>query len=257
MEYGGGRMYANIPLVLVPCFSGAPWNTVTFAMWRNRKLITGQFQDVGSMDNYADVVANWTKGLDDYILVGDSFGASVSLALAQRQPPNLRALVISGGFAKADVSLFTKFRVLAGKLLGQVGYLISVFFHVQSLGSKYDPPGTAAELRDLFLKHTDAKTFIHRGEMILKADLRPGLKRVKVPTLILTPEDDRLIGPLAAKELIEGIPGAEERVLPHTGHLLRFTHEQEYAVAVDEFLARRLGYNGKRRVKQGSRLAEH
>ena len=29
--------------------------------------------------------------------------------------------------------------------------------------------------------------------MILKADLRPGLVQVQVPTLILTPEDDRLL----------------------------------------------------------------
>jgi len=233
-------MYTNIPLVLVPCFSGAPWNTDTFPMWKSRKLITAQLHDAGSMDNYVNVVASWTAGLDEYILVGDSFGASVALALAERQPRNLRALVMSGGFAKADVSLFTKLRVVAGKLLGQVGYPISVFFHVRSLGSKFDPRGTAAELRGLFLKHSDARTFIRRGEMILKADLRPGLVQVQVPTLILTPEDDRLIGPRSAKELIEGIPGAEERVLPHTGHLLRFTNEHEYAAAVDEFLARRL-----------------
>ncbi len=234
-------MYTKIALVLVPCFSGAAWNTDSFPTWKDRKLITGQLHDAGSIDNYADLIAGWTNGLDEYILVGDSFGASVALTLAQRQPRNLRALVMSGGFAKVDVSLFTRFRVVAGKLLGQIGYPISVYFHVRSLGSKFDPPGTAAELRDLFLTHSDAKTFIARGEMILKADLRPGLTRVQVPTLILTPQDDRLIGPLAAKELIEGIPGAEERVLPHTGHLLRFTNENEYAAAVDEFLARRLG----------------
>ncbi len=233
-------MYTNIALVLVPCFSGAPWNTDSFPMWKNRRLITGQLHDAGSIDNYADLVAGWANGLDEYILVGDSFGASVALALAERQPKNLRALVMSGGFAKVDVSLFTKFRVVAGKVLGQTGYPISVYFHVQSLGSKFDPPDTAAELRDLFLNHSDARTFIRRGEMILKADLRPGLTRVQVPTLILTPEDDRLIGPLAAKELTEGIPGAEEHILPHTGHLLRFTHENEYAAAVDEFLARKL-----------------
>ena len=33
---------------------------------------------------------------------------------------------------------------------------------------------------------------------------------------------------------------AEEIILPHTGHLLRFTHETEYARAVDDFLGRRL-----------------
>lgn len=230
-----------IPLILVPCFSGAPWDKDAFPSWKDHLIISDQLPDAGSMDNYVDIITGWTKGLDEYILIGDSFGASVSLALAERQPRGLRALVMSGGFAKADVTLITRFRVIAGKILGQAGYPISVYFHVQSLRSRFDPEGTDEELRQLFLKHSDAKTFIHRGEMILAADLRPGLGKVNVPTLILTPEDDRLIGPRSARELVEGIPDVEEYTLPHTGHLLRFTNEPEYATTTNEFLARRLG----------------
>ncbi len=230
----------DIPLILVPCFSGAPWDVNAFPAWKDRTVITGQLPNLGSIEDYATLVESWTKNLDEYILVGDSFGAFVALALAQRQPRGLRALVMSGGFAKADVSALTRFRVLAGKALGQAGYPVSVYFHVQSLGSHFDPPGTDRRLRDIFLRHTDARTFVRRGEMTLSADLRPGLARVQVPTLLLTPQDDRLIGPAAAQELLHGIPGAEEIVLAHSGHLLRFTHEREYARIVDDFLGRRL-----------------
>ncbi len=231
---------STIPYILVPCFTGAPWDTDSFPTWKNHALVTGQLPDAGSMDNYADLVASWTAGMDEYVLIGDSFGASVALALAERQPRGLRALVLSGGFAKAAVSNVTRARIAAGKVLEQTGYPISVYFHVQSLGSRFDPPGTAKKLRSIFLNHADASTFIHRGEMVLNADLRPGLGNVLVPTLILTPEDDRLIGRVAAEELKNGLPDAEEIVLPRTGHLLRFTHEREYAAAVDDFLARRL-----------------
>ncbi len=233
-------MALDVPLILVPCFSGAPWDTDAFPSWKDRLLITGQLPDAGAMENYADLIASWAAELDEYVLIGDSFGASVALALAERQPAGLRALVMSGGFAKADVSAVTRARLIAGKILGQAGYPISVAFHVRSLGSRYDRPGTDARLRELFLRHSDARTFIHRGEMVLSTDLRPGLAKVNVPTLILTPEDDRLIGPASAAEMRHGIPGAEEVVLPHTGHLLRFTHEREYAQAVDDFLSRRL-----------------
>jgi len=54
-------------------------------------------------------------------------------------------------------------RVLAGKVLGQAGYPLSVRFHVRSLWSKLDPPGTQEELRGILLKHSDAKTFIRRA----------------------------------------------------------------------------------------------
>ena len=178
----------------------------------------------------------WTKGIGDYVLIGDSFGASVALLLAERQPDRLKALVMSGGFAKADVTTSTRLRLRLGKMLGQPGYGLTVRFHVRSLSSHFDPPGTDEELRQLFLRHSDAKTFMKRGTLVLKADLRPGLGKVNVPTLILTPEDDRLIGPKSAQELKDGIKLATEEVLKGTGHLLRFTHETAYAEAVDRFL---------------------
>ena len=54
---------------------------------------------------------------------------------------------------------------------------------------------------------------------LMPADLRPSLPDVAVPTLILSPEDDRLVGPEVAGEMDEGIPDAQEVVLEGTGHL--------------------------------------
>ena len=58
-----------------------------------------------------------------------------------------------------------------------------------------------------------------------------------MPTLILTPEDDTLIGPGAAAVLREGIADATEQVLERTGHMFRFSHPSLYAKAVREFFA--------------------
>lgn len=240
----------TLPLVLVPCFSGAPWKTVDFPMWKDRILITGQLPNARTMDDYVDIVAGWTENLPEYVLVGDSFGASVALALAERQPRGLRAVVMSGGFAYAHVTPYTRMRLAAGRLLGQAGYPLSVYFHVKSLGSRFDPSGTQKELRQIFLTSSDAKTFVHRGELVLAADFRPGLGKVNVPTLVLTPEEDNLIGSAAAGELVHGIRDAEEVVLLGTGHLLRFTNEPDYARAVDDFLSRRLALETSRQIHE-------
>lgn len=229
-------MTDQLPLVLVPCFSGAAWDTSQFPQWRGRKVVTGRLPDANDIDAYADIVADWTGHLGEYALVGDSFGALVALALAERRPRGLRALVLSGGFARAHVGRWTRIRMSAGRMLGQRGYPLTVRFHVRSLGSPFDPPGTDAELRRIFLEECDAATFFHRGAIALNADLRPGRKRVNTPTLVLTPEHDRLIGPEAAAELVGGIPDAREEVLKGTGHLLRFTHPERYAASVDAFL---------------------
>jgi len=61
-----------------------------------------------------------------------------------------------------------------------------------------------------------------------------------VPTVLLTPSYDRLIGPRAAQVLLAGLPDATEVVLPKTGHLFRFSHPVDYAQAVEDFLAARM-----------------
>ena len=55
---------------------------------------------------------------------------------------------------------------------------------------------------------------MNRIRAIQKADYSRTLGRINVPTLILTPEEDRLIGREAAQILLNGIPGSEEMVLP-------------------------------------------
>jgi len=226
------------PLVLVPCFAGAAWDIAAFPQWRDRPVVTGSLPNAPDIDAYADIVAGWTHGLGEYALVGDSFGALVALALAERRPAGLRRMVLSGGFAHAHAGAWTHARMAAGRMLGRAGYPLTVALHVRSLGSPFDPPGTDALLRRIFLQSCDARTFFRRGEIALSADLRPGLDRVEAPTLVLTPEHDRLIGPQAAHELVTAIPDAREQVLDRTGHLLRFTHPERYADAVDAFVAR-------------------
>lgn len=230
-------MTDQLPLVLVPCFTGAAWDTSAFPGWRRRKLVTGRLPNAPSLAAYAGIVAEWTGHLDQYALIGDSFGALVALALAERRPRGLRALVLSGGFARADVGSWTRLRMAAGRCLGRAGYPLTVRLHVDSLGSPFDPPGTAAVLRKIFHDECDAATFFKRAGIALGSDLRPGLHRVDVPTLVLTPEHDRLIGPAAAADLVAGMPNAREVVLNGTGHLLRFTHPHRYAEAVETFLA--------------------
>ena len=148
-------------------------------------------------------------------------------------------MVLSGGFAKAHVSRLTPVRLAMARLLGAPGFPLAVRIHVSSLGSRFDPPGTDARLRRLFLQNVTPRGFLDRAELILKADLRPSLRQVNVPVLVLTPEADKLIGPLAARELLEGLPHGEEEVLAGTGHLLRFTHPTRYAEAIESFLDRK------------------
>jgi pimeloyl-ACP methyl ester carboxylesterase len=229
-------------LVTIPCFSGAPWDERQLAPFAGRDVRTMRLPEaVDDVEAYADYVAAQVADLDSYVLVGDSFGAVVALTLATRRPRGLAGLVLSGGFAanplprwKAVASRASRFAV--GPLYRQG----TLRFHAFQLASRFDAAAEVAHTQHdylrLFVEHTPRRSYVARVRSVLGFDVRSRLGRVDVPTLLVTPEDDTLVGTRAAKEMLAGIAGAREVVLPQTGHMFRFTHPDRYGRTVTEFV---------------------
>lgn len=231
-------------LIAIPCLSGAPWDTATFQAYTGHRVVTLTLSDDHKdIEGHADDVLRLAAKHDRFILVGDSFGAQVALAAAARQPAGLVGLVISGGFAAMPVdSLATRLKIEAARLLpGPLYRRLVVPMHAQALASRFDREGdtawTVADTAQLFHNHTSWRGYVRRTQAALHADYRAALSKITVPTLILTPEDDTLIGPGAAAVLREGIADATELVLARTGHMFRFSHPSLYANAIREFFA--------------------
>ncbi|MEO3890488.1 alpha/beta hydrolase [Nonomuraea sp. B5E05] len=230
-------------LVFIPCFSGAPWDLAQLTPLAHRPQRTFRLPEgVADMEAYADAAAAHVADLDDYVLVGDSFGANIALALAVRQPAGLRALVMSGGFAANPVSspIWKSAMRVMGRLRGGPYRQLALRAHAHRLASPHDRAGqipwSEADSRRLFLDNTPATSFGARVSAALTADYTGRLDRVRVPTLIITPSHDKLIGEQAARTLRTGIAGSREIVLDRTGHMFRFTHPETYARAVETFL---------------------
>ncbi|GAA2977639.1 alpha/beta hydrolase [Streptomyces lactacystinicus] len=234
----------NPTLVFIPCFSGAPWSAEQLAPYGEAPKRTLRLPEgVDSIERYADHVETAIADLDDYVLVGDSFGANIALALATRRPRGLRALVVSGGFAANPIDS-KPMKALAqamGKAPGPLYRQLTLRFHAHRLASPFDGEGqvpwSEARSRELFLANTPAASFGARVSAVFTADYVDVLDRIQVPTLILTPSHDVLIGENASKVMLAGIPDAREVVLPRTGHMFRFSHPVTYAAAVENFLA--------------------
>ncbi|RJQ82382.1 alpha/beta fold hydrolase [Pseudonocardiaceae bacterium YIM PH 21723] len=226
-------------LVFVPCFSGAPWDLARLTPLAHRPLRTFRLPEgVDDVEAYADFLAEQVADLTDYVLVGDSFGAAIALALAVRQPAGLRALVMSGGFAANPVSspLWRGAMRIMGRLRGGAYRELVLRTHARRLASPHDGAWTTVDSRALFLDNTPAESFGARVTAVLAADYRDRLDRVRVPALVLTPAHDVLIGTEAAAIMVNGLPDAREVVLDRTGHMFRFSHPEAYARAVEEFL---------------------
>ncbi|MEV4129067.1 alpha/beta hydrolase [Nocardia sp. NPDC049707] len=230
-------------LVLVPCFSGAPWDIEQLSPLAAHPMRTMRLPEaVADMETYADALAEVVAELPEFVLVGDSFGANIALALAIRRPRGLKALVLSGGFAANPISSpvrKTAMRAM-GRMRGSLYRQVALRAHAHNLASPHDHEGqipwSGAESRKLFLDNTPAESFGARAIAALRADYTGQLGQVAVPTLILTPSHDVLIGKAAAAVLREGIPDAREVILERTGHMFRFSHPHTYGNAIAEFL---------------------
>jgi pimeloyl-ACP methyl ester carboxylesterase len=229
-------------IVTVPCFSGAPWDDHQLAPLRAHPVRTMRLpESVDDVDRYSDFLAAQVEGLSDYVLVGDSFGAVISLALAIRQPTGLRGLVLSGGFAANPLPRWKAIaargsRYAAGPLYRQG----TLRFHARELASRFDQtaevPHQQNDYRQLFIQNTPRSSYTARVTSVISFDVRDQLARVDTPTLLITPADDQLVGQQAARELCQGLPNAHEVTLPRTGHMFRFTHPNLYAHTILTFL---------------------
>ena len=231
-------------IVTVPCFSGVAWDLDSLVRLSHRPLRTMRLpDDLDDIERYADFVEAQVSDLDDYVLVGDSFGAVVALAVGIRQPTGLRGLVLSGGFASNPVqSRLGRAKIGSARFLPGPFYRhLTLRLHAAALASPRDGEGQVAldrhDFRQLFLANTPWHAYVARATAAFGADYRSQLPRVDVPTLIVTPSHDELIGANAAQTMLESISEAAEVVLERTGHMFRFTHPQTYAAAIEEFVA--------------------
>jgi len=83
-----GSGAAGVPVIVtVPCFSGAFWDLDSLGPHSDLPLRTMRLPEgFDDVEDYADYVQKKAGSLNCYVLVGDSFGAAVSLALAVRRP---------------------------------------------------------------------------------------------------------------------------------------------------------------------------
>lgn len=250
-------------IVALPGFSGASWAPEQLWAFEGWPVRTMRFPDGPyGIEAHVDHVARAIWELEDFVLVGDSFGALVALALATRRPEGLRALVLSGGFAASPVrNPLRRLALRAARMTPGLLYEgVLLRLHARTVASPFDGEGqipwTTADTRELFLWNTPHTSYRARLAAALRLDVRQRLGRVEVPTLLVTPAHDPIVGPRAARRLVQGIPDAAEVILPRTGPMFRFTHPQVYGRAIRRFLdARVAAASGAGEAGEGAETA--
>jgi proline iminopeptidase len=76
------------------------------------------------------------------------------------------------------------------------------------------------------------------GGFLLNYDLRPELKNITAPTIVLAGRHDWICAPEFSVEIHSLIPGSELKIFEKSSHSLRGDEPEEFFATVKEFITR-------------------
>ena len=177
-------------------------------------------------------------------LAGWSLGGLLAMRAAHRTPERFRALILLHSTPKfiaeadwphgIDASLLQDF---SQSLQHSQEQTVSRFIDLQVRGSR-DASGVLQRLRDSLRLHGHAQpAALSEGlEILRRADLREVVTQIRLPTLILSGQYDRVTPPAAARALAELMPAARLEELPRAGHASFLSHPQTVAALCMDLL---------------------
>ncbi len=191
------------------------------------------------------------------ILVGHSYGGSISLAYAELHPTEVKGLVLvdaAAGHCPRHDDAFTRAQAHFIKFmeLPVIAQLSDVTFSqlLRTVSSEpeeseaFSPapvnPRHRHRVLAINLKHGNLEAYA--GE-ILAANkeietVTRGLGGIRVPTTVIQGTQDKLVKPECGRSIAASVPGARLRMVPG-GHMAPYTHPATVAAAVQAIAGKR------------------
>lgn len=203
-----------------------------------------------SPEGAADLTAGLMRalGIRRAVLVGNSAGGTVALLTYLRHPDPVAGLILVSPAIHLPVGvppvLRPLFRTPPMERLG-VALVRAVAGRSRMLLERgyHDPSRITSEDLEGYLRFLKAhdwdRALWHLALETGPVDLRAHLPQVRVPTLMVTGDDDRLIPTAVSVELAVRFPHGELAVLPDCGHLPQEECPEAFLEAVEAFLERR------------------
>lgn len=211
------------------------------------------------IDDYADDLEELRGhlGLERMLLLGHSHGGVAAIAYAARHPERVGRLILASTLPRHGAEQEAALQAAIESRSGEPWYGDAVAaLQVELEGTFVDGRelmGLVARMMPFyFARYGDAEqayvealaadelsvdaTRLWEKEIFEHFDLRPLLPHLTMTTLVITGAEDFITGPVAAKELLAGIPEPELVVLPDAGHLIFIEAPEAFREAVLSFL---------------------
>ncbi len=190
-------------------------------------------------------------GLGPIVSIGTSYGGMVGMAHAARYPDSVSHLVLivtasHGGFipkARAWVAKHgnaAQKRVCKRLWAGEFENEAQLREYYDAMGPaysrKFDPVAAAATRGRGTVSPVPINLAFGPGGFLRSFDLRPELKRITAPTLILAGRHDWICPPEFSEEIAGLIPGSDLRIFEESSHSIRADEPAAMRDAIAGFL---------------------
>jgi len=187
-----------------------------------------------SVRSYADAVARWMKsvGIDQAVIAGHSMGGAIAQMLAIEYPKLVRALILVATGAKLEVNQ---------NLLFKLSTPATTPSAVDDIIKWSWKPGTEQKLLEKIREQLLAtRSAVIYGDYLAcnNFDLTSSLKKIKVPTLVVAGEDDKMTPLDLNRQLEQGIRQAQIAVVPNAGHMVMLEQPDKVAREALTFLSK-------------------
>lgn len=203
----------------------------------------GQLPDSSNItfEHYVDEVLSFLKetGLKQSVWCGLSMGGYLALRLYERAPELCSGLILCNTKAEADNNEAKLKRWSSVKALHSNR---QQFIHSQShilIGeSSQKNEDLKKSIETMIDNNSEEGMTSGLIAMSTRTDSTQMLSKIKVPTLIITGDEDKVINTEESKKMAEAITGSKLVVLKKTGHLSNLENPEGFNSAVEEFFRR-------------------
>lgn len=194
--------------------------------------------DVGDLDAQVDRLL--AELPDTFVIGGLSLGAIVAMAVAARAPERVSGLCIAAANAKAPTSTQRAGwqRWLDGLAAGEtpVELQAGILPLLLSPRVRASRPDLVRRVLRMGEETPDAVLAAQLRLQATRIDLRPGLRAVRTPSLVIEGTDDALCPPSFHDEIAAALPEVRRERLD-AGHLVALERPAEFGAAVRSWRA--------------------
>jgi pimeloyl-ACP methyl ester carboxylesterase len=231
-------MSESLPTILVPGLLCTPrlYREQLEALWRFGPVVVADHTRDESMGDIARRILS--QAPPRFALIGLSMGGYAAFEILRQAPERVVKLALLNTNARRDLPEQVEARKnqISMARTGRFEEIPGQLFPKFVAAARHGDRALEAIVRAMAAE-TGPDAFARQQTAIMtRIDSRPGLAAIPCPTLVVAGDQDALMPPDRAAEMVEGIPNARQVVVPDCGHLSTLEKPEVLTRALTEFL---------------------